>query len=310
MIKVTVVIPVYNVEKYIAECLDSVLNQTLKEIEILIVNDGSPDESEKIIKTYKDSRIRYFKKKNGGLSSARNHVIDKIKGKYVLFLDSDDSITEDFLEKAYNKLEAEQSDLLQGRAIYFGDVPTRLSTYPLYEDKRSLLRDAFVACGEKIYKTEIIKKHNLEFPLNLWYEDIPFHQSFVLNAKKFSVLDEGVYNYRQHKKSITSTVSDRILEIMDILNININYYKNNNFYDEYKDELEYFTLKIILGSSFKRICKYKDKNKRNAAIDKTYDFLIKHFPNYRKNKYLKGSLKNYYFKFSSRKLLKIMGYFL
>lgn len=307
MIKVSVVIPVYNVEEYVAECIDSVLNQTLKDIELIIINDGSPDNSEAIIKKYSDKRICYYKKENGGLSDARNYAIDKIKGKYVLFLDSDDLILPNFLEEAYNILEKEQSDMLQGRAIYFGDVKPYLARYPLYNNKKDLLRDAFVACGDKVYKTSIIKEHNLSFPKGLWYEDIPFFESFVLNAKKFSVLNKGVYNYRQRASSITSTVSDRILEIIDVLDLNIRYYKENNFYDTYYDELEYFTLKIILGSSFKRVLKYQDQKKRLEGIEKTYKFLINNFPNYKKNKYLRGSIKNLFFKYSSLKLLKLIG---
>ena len=105
MIKVSVIVPVYNVEDYLARCLDSLVNQTLKEIEIIVVNDGSPDNSQKIIDKYakKYLNIKAYKKENGGLSDARNYGIKKANGEYIAFIDSDDFVTTDMYEKMYQK---------------------------------------------------------------------------------------------------------------------------------------------------------------------------------------------------------------
>ena len=112
--KVSIIIPVYNVEKYLKKCLDSVVNQTLKDIEIIVVNDGSPDNSQKIIDEYakKYSQIASYTKENGGLSDARNYGIKKSKGKYLAFIDSDDFIDHDMIKKMYNKAVKENLDIV------------------------------------------------------------------------------------------------------------------------------------------------------------------------------------------------------
>ena len=112
-IKVSVIVPVYNVEKYLRQCLDSIINQTLKEIEILCINDGSTDSSPEILKEYeeKDSRIKIINKKNAGLSAARNQGLELAKGEYVSFIDSDDWINETFCEALYTAAKKYDSDI-------------------------------------------------------------------------------------------------------------------------------------------------------------------------------------------------------
>ena len=114
MIKISVIVPVYNTEKYLPKCLDSLVNQTLKDIEIIIVNDGSPDNSQKIIDDYvkKYKNIKAFEKKNGGLSDARNYGIKKASGEYIAFLDSDDYVTVDMYEKMYKKAISQHFDMV------------------------------------------------------------------------------------------------------------------------------------------------------------------------------------------------------
>lgn len=307
MIKVSVVIPVYNTEEYVEEAIMSVLKQSLKEIEVIIVNDGSPDNSEEIIQNIHDDRIRYFKKENGGLSDARNYGFKYVRGKYVYFLDSDDYIEEDFLLKAYKKMEETGSDMLQTRLIYFGDCKTKLSNYPLSTDKKELLAKGQVITGDKLYRTSVIRDNNLEYIKGYYYEDIPFFHAFVLSANKFTILDEGNYWYRQRKGSITATFNKKLLDIIPVLEDAIRYYKEYNVYDTYHDEIEYFTTRIILGSSMKRLFNIKDKSKRKEAITETYDFLVKTFPEYKKNPYLKKGFKNFIFKHMNLKLLLLLG---
>ena len=113
MVKVTVIIPVYNTEKYLAECIESAINQSLRDIEIILVDDASPDNAGKICDEYaaKDSRIKVIHQENQGVSAARNNGLEHANGEYVYFLDSDDMIEESFLEKAYNVAKANDSDL-------------------------------------------------------------------------------------------------------------------------------------------------------------------------------------------------------
>ena len=121
----SVIVPVYNVEDYIIQCIDSILNQTLKNMEIIIVNDGSTDNSMNYIRDYKDERIRIINKKNGGLSSARNLGMNAAKGKYIAFVDSDDFLSEkNAYQEMVNILEKNKAELITGKALYFYDLNT------------------------------------------------------------------------------------------------------------------------------------------------------------------------------------------
>ena len=112
MADISIIVPIYNAEKYLNKCIDSLVNQTKKELEFILINDGSTDSSEDIIKSYKDKRIKYFKNKNQGIGKTRNFGIDKATGKYLMFLDSDDYLDINACEKLYNKAIKEKSDLV------------------------------------------------------------------------------------------------------------------------------------------------------------------------------------------------------
>ena len=112
MAKVSLVVPIYNSSKYLNKCIDSLVNQTLKDIEIILINDGSTDESEKVIKEYKDKRIKYISKKNEGIGKTRNRGIKEATGEYIAFVDSDDYLNEHFCEYMYKKAHADNCDLV------------------------------------------------------------------------------------------------------------------------------------------------------------------------------------------------------
>ena len=112
MTDISIVVPIYNAEKYLNKCLDSLINQTKKELEFILINDGSTDNSEKIITSYHDKRIKYFKNKNQGIGKTRNFGIEKATGKYLMFLDSDDYLAEETCELLYQKAEKRQADLI------------------------------------------------------------------------------------------------------------------------------------------------------------------------------------------------------
>ena len=111
MVDISVIVPIYNAEKYLNKCVDSLINQTKKELEFILVNDGSTDKTEEIIKSYKDSRIKYFKNKNQGIGKTRNFGIEKATGKYIMFLDSDDYLKNNACEILYKSVEKTDADL-------------------------------------------------------------------------------------------------------------------------------------------------------------------------------------------------------
>ena len=167
MAKISVIIPVYNVEKYLSKCLDSVVNQTLKDIEIIVVNDGSPDNSQKIIDDYtkKYKNIKSFVKKNGGLSDARNFGIKKASGKYIAFLDSDDYVTEDMYEKMYKKAISHNFDIVVCDLNYVYDDRI-VKAYSNIKDDTTNIKNVMIniypAAWNKIFKRELFDK-GIEF---------------------------------------------------------------------------------------------------------------------------------------------------
>ena len=163
---ISVIIPVYNVENYIGKCIDSVLNQTFQDFEIIIVNDGSTDNSQNVIDELLHSypeKIRSFQKDNGGLSSARNYALDRAKGEYVTFLDSDDYLDSDYLEVHYKEAMTHNSDMVisgQKKVSEDGSIIKRLK-YPVQKNPNTILRRLNIS--GKIYKRSYIEKHKMRF---------------------------------------------------------------------------------------------------------------------------------------------------
>ncbi len=220
MPKVSVIIPVYNVEKYLRECLDSVINQTLGDIEIICVNDCSPDNSLGILNEYasKDSRIKIINlKKNVGLGKARNIAFKEITSPYVMYLDSDDWYELDACELAYNQIVKNDNDFVLYRAYtYMDDTQTkklrieRFNEIEKYENEPHIkyhdLNPLYlysIAPWFKIHKTSFIREHNLFFEEGICYEDQPFWYKLILCNPDFSIINKPLIYYRQRTNSIT-----------------------------------------------------------------------------------------------------------
>lgn len=206
-ILVSVIIPVYNVEHYLKKCIDSVLQQTLKNIEILIVNDGSTDNSQSIISQYQEEfpeLIKSYTKENGGLSSARNFALEKANGEYITFLDSDDYLDNDYLEVLYKEAKKYNSDMVcsgQRKVLETGKILAELK-YPVQKNPNTILRRLNIS--GKIYKKSYIEKHNMRFALGKTYEDDPFNLVMLFMAQNFRIVNYEGYNQLVHEGSITS----------------------------------------------------------------------------------------------------------
>ena len=213
-IKVSVIIPVYNVEKYIRECLESVINQILKDIEIIVVNDGTKDNSMKIVEEYLlDKRIKIINKENGGLSSARNAGIREAQGKYICFIDSDDFIESSMMEELYNKIEKTKSDVVEsGISLYDNKthkVKERENRKYSYTGKGSYLWGEYTTevCN-KIYKKEFLLKNNICFEEGMIHEDDLFTIRILFSTDKIEKIEKSFYYYRiNREESIMTNVN-------------------------------------------------------------------------------------------------------
>ena len=300
MPKVSVIVPIYNVERFVKRCLDSLVNQTLQEIQIILVNDGSTDESGNIAKEYASkhsNKIIYLEKENGGLSDARNFGMRYAEGEYIAFLDSDDYVENTMYEEMYNKALQENSDYVECDFLWEYPNKVKKDKRIPYSNKKEMLTNVRVVAWNKLIKREILEKNNISFPKGLRYEDIEFTYKLIPYLNKVSYVDKEFVHYVQRNNSIANVQNERTAEVFTIFDNIIKYYQEKGFYEEYKEELEYSYSRILLCSSLKRICKIKDSKTRKKLIKETFEKLYQQFPLWKENKILNNrSIKNMYMK--------------
>ena len=288
--KFSVIMPVFNVEKYIRKSVDSVLKQTYQNIEVLLVDDGSTDNCPKICDDYAelDSRVRVIHKKNGGLSDARNFGIDAASGDYVVFLDSDDYWSSDTaLEKAARKLEMEKSDVMLFFFKYlFEDENNRITEYNSefekieinMESKKTQLTDLIKnniyisSAWAKIIKRQLFKDNDLYFVKGVYSEDIEWSARLMMCAGSFSVLNESFYIYIQRGTSIAHSL--RRKNIVDAKN---NVMKALAMADSIDEELKeafmnYISYQYITVLNVSCVC--KDDISDEIRDMKNYTYLL------------------------------------
>lgn len=212
---ISVVVPIYNVKDYLEECLESLIKQSYASFEVLMVNDGSTDESESICLKYaqKDERFKYFYKQNGGLSDARNYGIDRAAGNYITFLDSDDYVEMNYLEELYNGLvnnDADISIVQYHRVDELGNtyLDLALGSSALFSTKDALLnmfyqRNISVSASAKLYKVELFDE--IRFVRGRLYEDILTVPLLLKKAAKVYYSNKILLNYRVRSNSITES---------------------------------------------------------------------------------------------------------
>ena len=288
MVDISIIVPIYNASKYLKKCLDSLVNQTKKELEFILINDGSTDDSESIIKSYKDSRIKYFKRSNHGIGKTRNFGINKAVGKYIMFLDSDDYLEENACEELYKKIEKEKLDVVVCDFYRVDSNSKEVEKIISFKntslkDNPNLLLNINLAPWNKIYRSALIKNNNIKFIEDLKYEDAPFVVLSLLKSKKIGKVDKPLINYTIHEKSETTVRDKKVFDIIKIVDIIRNYFKDDDWSREVIDTL---TIKILVNYNIQQ--RYiKDKNIRNEFIDKTFSYFEKNIPNYKSNIYFK-----------------------
>lgn len=312
MPKVSVIVPIYNVENYIEKCLETLVNQTLEDIEIILVNDGSKDNSEVIAKRFLKNypeKIVYLEKENGGLSDARNYGIPYAKGEYVAFLDSDDYVEKDMYEKMYTLAKKENSDMVQCNFYweYIEEQKRKLGDLEEYQNKKEMIVKGRVEAWNKLIRREVLENPDIRFPKDLRYEDVEFTYKLVPFINKVSFIKEPFVHYVQRGNSISNSQNERTGEIFDILDNVIKFYKEKNIYEEYKNELEYIYVKTLFCRSLARITQIANPEIQERLIEKTWNSVNEKFPNWKKNPILKKgkSVKDIYLKTINKTTYKI-----
>lgn len=252
MVKVSVIIPVYNTEDYLNECLDSIVNQSLKDIEIICINDGSTDNSLKILNKYAniDDRFNVFSQENKGQGSARNFGLKHAKGKYIYFMDSDDILELNALEDTYNICEENSLDFVifklstynedTGKKYnekYYGmdDIKSFKNKVFNYNDLKSLIFKIPVSPVNKLYNGDFLRNSNIKFPENIIFEDNIFFWDVLFNSKRISLYDEYLYIRRRHSSSSTGNVANKhLIDTIKVNNLVIQKFIDYGFFNKYK----------------------------------------------------------------------------
>ncbi len=291
MVKVSIVVPAYNAEKYIDKCLKSLINQTLKDIEIIVVNDGSKDNTLEKVNKYSDKRIKLLNlKENKGIGHARNEGIKKALGEYIGFVDSDDYVDKNMFEKMYEKASKEKLDVVV--CDFYKQIENTNQTIkeiiPDFKntnlkDNSNLLLDINLAPWNKIYKRKLIVDNKIRFDEELKYEDVPFVVKSLDKAKNIGKINECLNYYVVHNKSETTIRDEKVFDIIKIIDQVRKYFKNKENYNDVVDEL---TIRILCNYNIQQRYQ-KNKKIRKKFIKESFQYLEKNIPNYKNNNYFK-----------------------
>lgn len=278
---VSIIIPIYNSQEHLDICLKSVFNQTYTNIEIIAINDGSTDSSLDILNKYKNSKLKIYNNKNHGVAYTRNYGIKKATGDYLVFIDNDDIIDNDFVEYFINNIE--NNDVLIGgyvRETYDGNIIF----------KRNLKKTGpcspylNLASWGKMYKTNYIKDNNIIFFNNKIADDLYFCSKLYNNTKKIKIIEGTKYHWLFNKKSLSNTDSKKLNRTTDLIEL-LSKIDNDIIFND-NDIKDYFFLRTIiyyiLFSS-----KKTDYNIVIDSYDKLFNFMKSINEKYFKNKYLK-----------------------
>ena len=249
--KISVILPVYNSEKYIRKAIDSVLGQTFTDFELIIVNDGSTDDTPEIISSFDDERIKIINQSNQGPGAARNNALKTVRSDYVMFLDSDDWYHPQALEIAYSEATKFNTDMTFFQMINYneGEVYENdwfdLKTFDESFENRAFspeetpgsIFDLSVGVCQKIYNADFLRRINARFPEGIFFEDMPFFYYVYLKSERISIIKMHLYYRRKHDESITHVVDEKFLDTVAAGQVLMRIFIENEWYDVYKFDL-------------------------------------------------------------------------
>lgn len=253
MIKVSIILTVFNEELYVEKAISSILDQSLSDWELIIVDDGSTDNTLNILNSFDDNRIMIISHENKGPGASRNIALKYVSGEYVMFLDGDDWYHPEALKTAYSEAKSKNTDLTFYQMINYDD-----KTHETYEndwfnlnifdesfdntvfnrnDFTSSIFDLSVGVCQKIYNTDFLKRIDARFPEGIFFEDMPFFFYVFLKAERMSIIRKHLYFRRKHDESITHIVDEKFLDTVPAGCELVNIFIENNWYEQYMYDL-------------------------------------------------------------------------
>ena len=294
---ISIIVPVYNVEQYLEKCVNSIINQTYKNLEIILVDDGATDTSGKMCDELAkiDSRIKVYHKENGGLSDARNYGVERATGEYIGFVDSDDYIDSEMYEKLYEAIKKENTDVAECnlKIIYPDRVElfTEKKYYSVctkqeYLEEYLKIEKVFGSACVRLINSKIAKKIN--FPVGKLYEDTYYAYSLINVADSYVIMDAPYYNYLMRENSITNArFNPRIFNLIEIVEeFHNTVYENYPGLEEAADCRRMYAYFSVLNSIL-----LEDEFKNNSYYPKIINYFKGNYKMILKNKYINRSRK-------------------
>lgn len=314
MKKISVIVPVYNVENYLDKCLTSLLAQTFTDYEIILVNDGSTDSSPEICQRYATKypdRVTSYTKPNGGLSDARNYGMRYATGEYLMFLDSDDYVEPDTLKNMYALSENGTKKIVECNFFWDYQKETREDLAPEYHSLKDYMVRGRVVAWNKLYLREWLLKTKVLFPVSKLYEDQDFFFkliTYLQDITEVAVDKHCEVRYVQRQNSISYSETTRIAEILWIYQDIIDFYQSKGIFEKYYSELEYRFVRNLLGNVLvRKVLKLKDKQLKRELLDQIWLQKTLWFPDFKQNPYLKEPGKvNLYLKTMNKWFYKLL----
>ena len=300
MVKLSIVIPVYNVESYLAKCLDSVIVPGLEGYEVIVVNDGSTDGSGAVAAAYTGrypGLIRLIEQENGGLGAARNTGLEAARGEFVFFLDSDDWLREGAVTEMLEKLEEDFDICIFGMlsvteaGVVLDDIRSCPKEGPVaLKDFPQLLLCPPSGCN-KICRRSLFMDSGLRFPARVWYEDLRTMPKLYLMTDRIVADSRQWYVYLQRAGSIINSANlQRNLELIEAIEDLSQHYKDRGMYDTYRDEFTYIAFYNQFLVAPVRLCLADTKS---PVLDELVDNFLANYPDFRQNPYVKAAPKKY-----------------
>lgn len=293
--KISIIVPVYNVEQYLRQCMDSLVNQTLEEIEIIAVNDGSPDGSLAILEEYQKAypkKVKVFSIENQGVSHARNYGFSKSAGEYLLFVDSDDYIERETCELLYAKAKRDENDLVFFARYNEQDgIRKENITLPWNQnfkliDRKYEMTKISPFPWDKLIRRELFAQIG-GFPEGIRFEDLPVAHMLSMSAQSMGVVRKCLYNYRI-RGGFLSTLTEETLDIVTSLKLLVDYARQRELLEIYREEIEYICVRHCYYRflTFKRFKETGKLDLQVRLINEIFDFLDKEFPSWSENRYV------------------------
>lgn len=297
--KVSVVVIAYNIEKYINRCLDSLINQTFKEIEIIVINDGSTDNTLNIINKYidKDNRVILHNQENKGAIEARKSGFNISKGEYILFVDGDDWLQENTIEILHNTVINDKQIIdivLFNFLIAYEDKSIEAQSFKIDKDSEDLLKKLFMdnvkpSIWSKFIRREFIQENDIKFPNSITYaEDLALTTSLFINKPKYKLCNKHLYNYYQRNDSITKVVTRKSLDVSIAIEFIKSQLIKHNIFEYYKYEYEFMVFKHLF---YYRLLMFNSALIKNKELHKRMFIEYKKMNIDIKNNYIQNSLK-------------------